>query len=285
MNLVPNILYLIPSLYWFVIFIEVKWMIIYTCLSVYDSYNHIIRTEGLQKKLQHHQRLKLQRLQQRATLHLRLNRLQRQNQNLNQNQRKNQSQNPNQRKHQNLSPNQRKNQNLSPNQRKNQNLSPNQRKKQNLNPNQRKNQSQNPNPNQRRKLNQTLNQNQKKPQKLLQMQMLLSRRPKNPVRKPHLIHQVICVCHMTQFTWYIVTSSHWLAKLVVTFHLNSYHQNTAITTTHPQLSSKHYKIYLPLSLPFDWTFGIGSIRLLFCFAVFCLFWMDIVLWCCVWFFF
>ncbi len=34
---------------------------------------------------------------------------------------------------------------------------------------------------------------------------------------------------------------------------------------------------LPLSLPFDWTFKTWSMFLLFC-----LFWVDVMLWCCVW---
>ncbi len=34
---------------------------------------------------------------------------------------------------------------------------------------------------------------------------------------------------------------------------------------------------LPLSLPFDWTFKTWSMCLLFC-----LFWVDVMLWCCVW---
>ncbi len=38
-----------------------------------------------------------------------------------------------------------------------------------------------------------------------------------------------------------------------------------------------FLFFFSLSLPFDWTFGILSICLLFC-----LFWMDVVLWCCVW---
>ncbi len=41
-----------------------------------------------------------------------------------------------------------------------------------------------------------------------------------------------------------------------------------------------FSLSFPLSLPFDWTFGILSICLLFCFVVF--FFMDVVLWCCVW---
>ncbi len=94
------------------------------------------------------------------------------------------------------------------------------------------------------------------------------------------LHRGSIFCALIQETYLICGTG--LRHLLVGYLFVTLHSQCFFFNVHDYIKEWlvfFFSFFLPLSLPFDWTFGVLSMCLLFCFV--CLFWVDVMLWCCV----